>query len=186
MSMIPIFPFFHTPDPGLDIPLDWRWSPISLLAHKIKFYTRQIENNNSSWCALKGQTTPAGWSQDVRFWLETAATQGDFMYSARTLRMIGSARGWIIDQASQVTGIATKASITVLDRLAGLLHQGALASKDLAIDLSLIMRKIFRFLGRPWINGAKLTAAFVRWTLNLLLNVARSFAYRALTSVEFY
>lgn len=186
VSMVPIFPFFHTPDPGRDIPLDWRWLPISLMAHKMKFYTRQMETHDSGWETLKGLPAPDSRAQDLRTWLDTSTGHGDFMFSARMLRMIGLALGWLIDRAMQATGTASKGVITVLDRLAWLLHEGILACRDLKADLVSLIKKIFQFLGRPWTGSIDPTVVLIRWALDLLMSTVRCFAYRSLAGVTFY
>jgi len=124
VSMIPIFPFIHVPDPGPGVDLRWSGSRVSVPAHFMESYIGTV-------------------------------------------------------------GLTLAAGVTVLDQLAWLLCQGALASKEIAERLVSLIGIIFRFLGRPIAAAVSLSVAFVRWVLDLLQSSLRITVHRALNLIPF-
>ena len=184
VTMMPIFPYFHVPQLGLDCPLQWSGSRISFPAHYMESYIRSVADN--SWSGLKQSMAQADWDVRAKRWLESASSGGVLELSARTLWMIMKALQWIIkESAIRVLGTTLAAGVTVLDQLAWLITQGALASMKIANYLKILVERIFRFLGRTTQMIGEITVTFIRWVLDLLFCTLQIATRKALAMIPF-
>lgn len=183
VSMIPIFPYFHIPDGDPGFQLDWPGS-VAVSAHYMENYIRSL--GDTSWGSLKSASASKDLlqNQNIKDWLRSASKDGFLMFSAKVLWMITKALGWILKKvATMAIGSVLTASVTILDRLAWLLYQGALACKEIAESLASLLKIILRFLGRVVSDVANLSMVFIRWVLDLLLGFVRNVAGRAVQAV---
>ncbi len=186
VPMIPLFPFWHLPFGGAGLSIaNSANALVSIDAHLMPpSYIPGVHDR--SWANLGHGGTPANEAQQVKGWLERAAEgKGGFvMGSARLLSMIGRALAWLMAQAGKLVmgsiGVAVAASATVLDQLAWMLGQAAQLSKEVGIQIKGLIGAIFSFLGRKAVQTANVTAAFLRWVLELLFSSLRTLAQRAL------
>jgi pimeloyl-ACP methyl ester carboxylesterase len=184
VSMIPIFPFIHVPDPGPGVQLRWSGSRVSVPAHYMDSYIGTL--GDGGWAGLKASSGESAWAQGIEAWLDSAASGGIVMFSAHTLWMVRNALQWILKKAAiGIVGLTLAAGVTVLDQLAWLLYQGAVASKEIAEGLVSLIRVIFRFLGRPIGAVVNISVAFVRWVLDLLQSSLTATVHRALNLIPF-
>jgi hypothetical protein len=187
VPMIPLFPFLHLPTgPGtaLQVTSDIR-SLVSADAHSMEdSYQKAVAS--LGWNELINASRPrADESRVVKTWLERAAEGqgGMVMGSAKLLSMIGRALSWLLASAGKlvVNGLSASitAGLTLLDQLAWLLTEAAHVSKEFGIALGALIGAIFSFLGRKVVQASQITAAFVRWVLDLLFSALRATASRA-------
>lgn len=183
VSMIPIFPYFHVPDGQPGFQLDWPGS-VAVSAHYMESYIRSL--GDTSWAGLgsASATKDLLLNQNIGDWLSSASNESFLMYSARILRMIAKALEWILKKAAIViSGTILVAGATILDRLAWLLYQGAMACKEIAESLNSLIRIILRFLGRAVSGVANLSMVFIRWALDLLLGFLSGIVSRAMQGI---
>lgn len=180
VSMIPVFPFRHLPDPGQSCHLQWAGARVAVPAHLMQHYEKSL--GDSSWQALKALATQPDMSARVKSWLKSSSGDGAMMLSAKALWMISKALLWLLKESALcVVGGGLTLSFTVLDHLVALLHQGTLASARIAEYLGVLIRRILEFLGRTAETVAKLTATFIRWVLDLLFSTLSAMAHLALS-----
>lgn len=177
VSMIPLFPYAHVPEHGRDLRLAWNGGRVAPAAHMMDTYLASI--GEAAWDGL-ARPAPDPLGEDVRGWLDGAMPRG-IMLSSSAFWGITDALAWLIRKiVACVVGTTFVVGATLLDRLAWVLWQGALASRAIAADAEILMRRILQFLGRGAQAGVSLSVAFVRWVLDLLLNAVSSAAGLAL------
>ena len=181
ISMIPLFPYAHVPNRGRNMRLAWNGGRVAPAAHLMDNYIASIAA--AGWGGLS-QPAAGSLDDDVRAWLDSAAPRSPLL-SASTFWAITDALGWIIRHIhSCVVGTVFVVGATLLDRLAWILWQGALASRAVAADATVLMRRILQFLGRGAQSPVNLSVAFVRWVLDLLFSAVTSAAALALSVVD--
>ncbi|MBI2381990.1 MAG: lipase family protein [Gammaproteobacteria bacterium] len=179
VGMIPIFPYAHTPLLSPVCPLPWEGFCISPGAHSIGRYS-DVLSKAESWRPLRRQPDPTGLEAEVRQWLD-AANGNVLMLSATVFQMINKALFWLLKRSLNiVVGSALTGAVTLLDKLAWLLSQGAAACGEVAAYLRELVQRILRFLGRPLQAGVSLSVAFLRWVLDTLLCTIYGIAHRAI------
>ncbi len=179
VPMVPIFPFLHAPI-GLDgFMLPWDGMNISVNAHFMDNYIESI--GNSTWDGLLRAAPEKGKWESAEAWLAQAGKSGSTvkMYSAKTLWMIMKAMDWILGMIGKTIGTALLVGVTILDRLAQILYQGALASVEVASHVATFIGAVMRFLGRSAVSVGRLTADFIGWVLGLLFSFVSSVAQSA-------
>ncbi|MEN9868033.1 MAG: hypothetical protein RL748_3623 [Pseudomonadota bacterium] len=183
VTMVPIFPFFHVPNDQAQYLIP-SWHGINPFNHMMGKYIPSVEGK--TWANLNEQASKKSWSEQVELWLESAGSNssGIQMYSAKALWMIMKALNWIVGQALHavgvVAGLGALGVVTVLDQLTQILHQGVLESIKIAEWVGSLIAGIMKFLGRTVVAGAKMTANFIRWVLELLFKTLSTMAYMAL------
>ncbi len=180
VSMIPIFPFSHIPVSTSDISLAWPGGLVSPSAHSMEHYMSSV--NNVNWDGLRSSSLSMENSDQIGKWLDSAASQNMLMYSAKFLWMLSKALSWLINKvAGVVIGTALVVTATLVDKLAWILKQGALASIEVAGYVESLMGKILQFLGKSISMVGKITISFIRWVLNLLFKTIQNFASLSLS-----
>ncbi len=179
VSMIPIFPFLHAPLNIEGYMLPWDGMSVSVNAHFMDNYIRSI--GDAGWEGLKRASPDNGRWENIENWLDQAGSQGSSvkMYSAKSLWMIMKAMDWILSLIGKTIGVTLLAAVTILDRLAQVLYQGALASVQVASHVAHLIGAVMRFLGRTVGTGVKLTVDFITWVLNLLFSFISGVAQSA-------
>lgn len=189
VPMVPIFPFQHLPHSqrGLSISNGNRWL-LSFNAHKMQdSYVAGVVGH--TWDSLARATADARVDFNIEGWLGQTSLGGSgvAMGSARLLDMIGRALTWVLARAKDIllagAGTTLAVGVTVLDQMAWLLSRAAAACESIAGHVKTLIGAVFRFLGRTLQKGFSLTAAFLRWCLDLLFTSLRSVALRALSLV---
>lgn len=182
VPMIPLFPFCHLPFDGAGCIIN-STGLINVAAHNMKrSYIPGVRDH--SWATL-ADASRADEEQNVKSWLEQAAEgKGSIlMGSASALTMIGKGLRWLLARLKDLLvgaiGVTLSVSATLLDQLAWLLAKGAAVSKEVAGQVTGLMKAIFRFLGRVTLAVTDLTVGFLRWVLDLLFTSVRTVAERA-------
>ena len=177
---IPLFPFCHVPASlaGYEITA----GPTGLINIRAHFMQHSYIPGvgDLAWQALGTREVPR--EAGVQEWLAQvgSGSGGILMGSASALQMIGKAMAWILGKIASITvGTSLTLGMTVLDQMAWLLSTGAKASVELSMQVSAVIRAIFRFLGRTVVAGASLTTSFIRWVLDLLYTSLAAVVRRA-------
>ena len=87
---------------------------------------------------------------------------------------------WILSLIGKAIGTTLLVGVTILDRLAQVLYQGALGSIKIAGYVADMIAAIMRFLGRTAVTGVSLTVDFISWILNMLFSFIGSVAHSAI------
>lgn len=182
VSMVPIFPYAHTPIGRDEFSLPWNGANISINAHFMANYISSIGEMN--WDGLIRTPGPSSWQQ-AEDWLKDVARNGGTakMLSAGTLWMLMRSIDWIVSiiagGTKVVAGVAALGAVTILDRLAQLLYQGAMTSVRVGTSVMNLMKAILRFLGRTIVATVSLTVQFISWILQMLYGVISQMAQSA-------
>lgn len=187
VPMVPLFPFQHLPHDREGLVATNSFNGlVNFSAHKMAdSYLAGV--NGQGWSALERADEPSG--AKIQSWLaQTSLGHSGFaMGSAKLLHMIGSALRWVLARAKDVlvgaVGTALAVGATVIDQIAWLLSRAAAACESIAAHVKTLVGSIFRFLGRTVQAGVSITAAFLRWSLDLLFTSLRAAALRALSLV---
>lgn len=189
VPMIPVFPFYHVPagQPGISVRNGGR-GLISIDAHLMPSYTQAVaalDWNGMAAAAREAELSPSR----LEAWLDAVAADGGpaIVGSVYALKMIGKVLGWLLSKAGALVvgavGFVLTGAVTLLDHLAWMLHRAAQFSKEVATHVGRLIVAIFRFLGRPIIQGASLTLLFISFVLDLLFRALQGTALRALAAV---
>lgn len=184
VSMVPIFPFAHTPIGRDEYALPWNGASISVNAHFMANYINSV--GQMDWDGLiRTAPGPGNWQQ-AEDWLKEVAKNGGTakMLSAGTLWMLMKSIDWIVSLIAGgtevVAGLTALGAVTVMDRLAQLMYQGALTSVQVGTGVMNLMKAILRFLGRTIVATVSLTVQFISWVLQMLYNVVSQMALTAM------
>ena len=181
VSMIPLFPYAHVPNRGRNMRLAWNGGRVAPAAHLMDNYIASV--GEAGWAGISQPATGL-LDDDVRAWLDTAAPH-TLLLSASTFWAISDALWWLIRNIHAcVIGTVFVVGATLLDRLAWILWQGALASRAVAADATALMRRIMQFLGRGTQSPVNLSVAFVRWALDLLFSTVTGAAALAFAALD--
>jgi pimeloyl-ACP methyl ester carboxylesterase len=184
VPMIPLWPFFHVPfdEEGLAIAKGSSLA-VNPWAHFMSpSYISGVANK--SWENLKVKKPD---DRTIQSWIDAggfSATLG----SGKYLELIGLVMNKLLRDAGMVLkgslGLAGIGIVTVLDTLSCMLSQAAQVSAEMGRGVQMLIGMIFKFLGRTAVTGAQLTAAFLRWVLDLMFNAVRNVAVRALSMIR--
>ncbi|WP_269582088.1 lipase family protein [Roseibium sp. Sym1] len=183
VPMVPIFPFCHIPVGEVAYLLRGPGALVSVSAHFLQSYGKSV-----------GLT---GWSGmpviiHRRFSLDTvddllaqaqSSAIGPAMHSVVVLRLIEKILGLLLEAAGAVIGLTLFGGATVLDKMAAALASMAASSLAAAERVVEFVNVVMRFLGKRLVEtGAKLTTAFLRWLLSMLVAVIGGMALQAIRS----
>lgn len=183
VSMIPLFPFFHAPALSTDITLPWRGCFISSSAHGMDNYISSVRG--TSWGGLRNYSYAMDNGNNIKNWLESAASQHMFMHSSELLWLLAKALNWLIKKISgAVVGTAFTIGMTIVDQLAWILTQGSLASIEVSGYVTSLMARILQFLSKGTHTAEKITVSFVRWVLSMLFTTISNFASLSLNQAR--
>jgi pimeloyl-ACP methyl ester carboxylesterase len=143
VAMVPTWPFFHVPDPGIDYMLP---SPMAVLVyenHYMESYKSSV-GTGKSWHQLH-KARPKDYGQvAVQKWLKS---DGVISLSANTLALMDAALRFVFQKALHVTGISLElvfaSSFTLMDRMAMVLAK----LNDLRVEASEWVRHLMKKMG---------------------------------------
>jgi triacylglycerol lipase len=166
VPMVPIYPFLHVPTLSEGALIGESHGLISISAHFMDNYAPAVENSSWEGLRLRAKTMPL----TIEDLLEQASESVRIPGTGMALHILGRVLGALITQMQIAIGGTITARLTLLDRMAWMLATGAQVSVDLAEKVGRFIQYVFRFLGRVADKGAKLTAEFVGYVLNLLIS----------------
>jgi len=181
VPMVPLHPLRHAPAPGDGVRVRTPHGLVSIDAHLMRAYTSAV--SNQTWPQLSVASRDLEDLLTVDHWIQRATENTRFPGSSYALYALGWALKGLLDMARDQLGAAIVAHMTLLDRLAWLLHRAAEASLALGERLLALMRAVLRFAGRTLAAGATLSAAFISYVLGLLIRPLAAIAHMALERV---
>jgi len=184
VPMIPLWPFFHVAlgEDGLEIGRG-RSLAINPLAHFMKdSYLPAVLGKSWSDLVVKKPD-----ERTVQTWIDSGGL-GATLGSGKYLELIGIVMMKLLRDAGMLVkgtlGLAGIGAVTLLDTLATMLWQAGQVSAEIGRGVTMLIGMIFKFLGRTVGTAVQLTAAFLRWVLDLLFTAVRNVAARALALVR--
>jgi pimeloyl-ACP methyl ester carboxylesterase len=183
VTMVPIYPFFHTPFNTPQYAIGNSIMPICPLQHKIGQYTANARG--ASWESIREAPGKIIIGAEIARWLEAVREGGGVTaFSAETLSMIGKALSWILQQALQASGLGVTYGLTALDYLGYMIERGTTLNRELEENLHTVLNAILRFIGQTAVVGASVTLVFARYVLELLFTTLQRMALNAMSSVR--
>lgn len=182
VSMIPVYPFIHAPMPGEGYRIPYGHGVLSFTAHRIGNYVESTRH--CSWLALKARPNPELGEQALERWL--SSDMPDNPADPSVWERVNAAMGWVLGKISVIflapIQMAVMGGLTLADRIALALRQGAEASEDVGFWVARLMRRIMQLLGIGAIvkTTAELTRELMRWVLTRLIDRMTQMAQRAL------
>ena len=164
VSMVPLWPFTHVPQPGASCNLNGGvFNTFS--AHFMSNYLRSIDGV-TNWESIRKPDTPMPSRQAIEHWL---SAEGAIMLSRQTLRLLGVAIEYIFKTAGiSMQAILGLAGLTVLDKLSYLMHKAYDITKGLTFWVTALIRKILSLFGKTLSKTQNITVEFIRYVFNML------------------
>lgn len=181
VPMVPIFPYVHSPMPGLGHRLDSDQPILSGEAHKMKGYIDSVSGKN--WDGLLRASPLFSHETVIEDWLKSRRNENP--NCSKTFEWVERAILWFV--AKFLSGLISVAQLAVMgvhtfmDKVAWLIAKG-LELKDTVSDMAqLLIHKLMRILGIPKTRvGAKPGKNFLLFLLEALTKRAYELAQKAI------
>lgn len=188
VSMVPLFPFSHVPNPGTVIMLPSTYNAYDFSAHFMQGYVSDV--SGSDWRGLRCAAT--NWlerlDERVQLWLDSGDRNILIHYSGNVMWFLGRALLHIVKLASEVLGAGLQslvtAGFTLLDVLVWLLQRAAQLSARIGTFLGRILSALLNLLGRAAEGARNITAAVLRFMISFLLTGVAGQVFRAIAMVH--
>ena len=168
VSMIPLFPFIHAPQPGGEYYIN-KTLTVNPWAHKMASYTRSLHNVNN-WSAIRNPHPSI--DAHIEQWMNSDETWRYCGLNTHNLGMAMQAIQLIIKdamtQAWNAAGLAATAGITILDQLSLAVSRAAKVSKEKEGMLIKILGRILKMIGLKVGPKQSLTLAFIQYVFRSL------------------
>lgn len=168
VSMIPLFPFIHAPQPGGEYYIN-KTLTVNPWAHKMASYTRSLHNVNN-WSAIRNPHPSI--DAHIEQWMNSDETWRYCGLNTHNLGMAMQAIQLIIKdamtQAWNAAGLAATAGITILDQLSLAVSRAAKVSKEKEGMLMKILGRILKMIGLKVGPKQSLTLAFIQYVFRSL------------------
>ena len=168
VSMIPLFPFMHAPQPGGEYYLN-KTLTINPFDHKMAAYTktmqsvtnwRQIKNPHPSLDVLAEQ-----WLKSDITWRACGLNIHNLGMAMRAIQILIKST---LTQAWNVAGGVTTGGVTILDQLSLAVSQAGKGSKESEGMVMRVLNYILSMLGMHVTPGQSLTLAFIQFVFRSL------------------
>ena len=182
VSMVPLWPFIHVPQPGTECFIDSPGIPW-ITYHAMEKYIGSC--SGKSWDMLRRKEPSINWDAQVEQWLSSS---NPLTFGYHSMVMINKATLFILKKILYSTGIVAQAYIasglTFLDVLAMTLHKGLQLSIEVSGYVQGLMRRILSMLGSAVRVGADITFQFIRWVFMRLIQSVYRLANMAFEMVH--
>lgn len=159
---IPIWPFVHTPDSGVDYYLPSPGLMPGSEYHSMKHYCDSVKEK--SWKTLGAIKAETRTEPSIIRWLKEETA---FRSTLNVIEWLGDALLFVLKKclrgAEWIISASVGTTLTLTDQLAFILHKGIDLSKDLSLWVVRLMKKILRFLGYSLqVDAAEMTFFFIK------------------------
>ena len=185
VPMVPVFPYVHSPLPGLGHRIKSDQLVISGEAHKMKHYVDDVRGK--TWSELERAAPVFNHEKAIKEWLTSNMNQNP--NCPQTFEWLEKAIVWllakVLSRFVHVAQLAIMGIHTFLDKLAWLLAKG-IELKDAAGKwIDLFIKKAMRILGMNAKRyGKKATRSFLRYILEQLSKRAYDLAQKAIRAIR--
>jgi triacylglycerol lipase len=194
VTMVPCFPFVHSPYVHGTYLLDGGLAKISLLQHMMSIGYKSMVNN--SWEQMLSFTRSrqqqlefsmhAGQRPNANYFERLIDTPGA-MLSGRMLKQINMAIHELLSSMGArnllCVGHYRSGSFTVLDQISEMLARYAQASFKRTREVIVVLNAVMAYLGRTAMSVADATMTTIRWVFGLLHASVTSMAIQAVNLV---
>lgn len=182
VSMIPIWPFTHVPQPGSDYFIHSPGIPW-ITYHYMQQYSDSV--SGKAWDILKTKPTNQDSDKEIELWLGSTSP---LLLTYHNMTMVNRAIMYLLKKILYATGIAFQAgiatSLTILDRLAMVLEKGAKAAIEIKSYVEALMRRVLSMMNAAVKVAKDITVEFIRWVLLRLTQTVYNLARMALQAVH--
>lgn len=181
VPMVPIFPYVHSPMPGMGHRIDSDYLITGGEAHKIAKYGKSVKGKQ--WNQLARGLPINNHEDAIREWLNSNRNQNP--NCPKTFEWVERALIWLLAKCFagvvNVLHLAAMGVHTFLDKLAWLLAKAYEIADDALTYVKMFIRKIMRILGVPESRmGKNPTRSFLRYILEALMKRAYELAQAAI------
>lgn len=179
VPLVPIHPFVHSPRKQQGLMVSRGSALFSIDAHFMDSYTPAVDHK--SWDDFKSSRTTIPVHQRVDQLMDRADECVSIPGSSLGLWALGNALKGLIDLAMAVGGIVYAVGATVLDYIAQMLISAIALSKAVGERIIRWIGLVLKFAGKTTVKvGKTVTAVFLRWVLELMLQPLLLMARRAI------
>jgi len=165
VSMIPLWPFLHVPQPGIECFIESPGLVPGITYHKMDKYLVSI-NKAKDWDELRRSEPSDGLDSQIEAWLSSGSP---LTLTTNTIFLVDKALLYILKKILHLTGIVVQGflitGITLLDKLAMALEKAVKISKEVSEYVGSLMKKILRALGILTMDISDLTVDLISWVL---------------------
>ena len=179
VPLLPLWPFAHVSLPAHEVWVGSAALPIHKGAHEMRESYADLVSQRT-WGDLRAASGTSRARREVGYWLDVAERNVQAPGSALGFWALGKAISAILMIVERSVGSLLVGSATVIDGLASLLMNAANLSAEIGTALLRVIELAWRWLGRAALSGVRLTMAFVRYVLELLLRPIAGMARSAL------
>jgi len=184
VSMVPLWPFLHAPQPGVECYLESPGFAPGIEYHKTEKYLQSV-SKAYSWDELKRREPPENLDSQLEAWLNSGSFIG---LTANTIYLANECLLYILKKVLLATGITIQtgliAGLTLMDQLAMALDQAAKISKDISGLVTRYIIKILKALGEFTVDATKLTYDLIKWVLVKFSKAVYELAMQAIRIVH--
>lgn len=165
VPMFPVWPFVHSPTPGLSCYLDSPGSHPGSEYHDMIHYIKSVKDH-SNWDTLHKRHPKTNIEKQVENWLDS---DSPLAFTGNTISMINSAIMYVIKKIA-LAGLqfVIGESANIIDLLAVFLTRAAKLSKDTFMLVKKLMLRIMSALGKSVVKVTDITVGFVKFVLDAL------------------
>jgi len=184
VSMVPLWPFMHVPQPGIECFLESPGFAPGIAYHKTDKYLQSI-GKAQNWDDLRRKEPPESLDTQLETWL---ASDSFVALTANTIHLVSESLRYILKKILLITGIGVQTvlitGLTLLDRIAIALEQAAAISKDISGLIKRFIAKIAKALGIAAVDTGKLSFELIKWLLVKFSRAAYDLAQQAIRIVH--
>lgn len=185
VSMVPLWPFIHVPQPGTECYIDDKATFPWITYHSMEKYIDSVSDYHD-WTDLKKRQPIFSWDNEIDNWLKS---DSPLTFTANTLHLINNAIIYVLKKILNLTGIAIQTSLftgplTILDQIAMTMERAVAVSKEASIYVVGLMKRILSALGHSIAMAKNITRDFIRWVLTMLSQALYRLAYNAIEIVH--
>jgi len=178
VPMFPVWPFVHSPTPGLSCYIDSPGNHPGAEYHDMKYYIKSVKDH-SNWDTLHKRHPKTNIEEQVENWLDS---DSPLAFTGNTIAMINSAIMYVIKKIA-LAGLqfVIGESANIVDMMAAFLTKAAKLTKNTFVLVKKLMIRILTALGRTAAKVKDITVDFVKLVLDALalaLQQATSMAIR--------
>ena len=161
VTMVPTWPFIHLPYNKKEYLLKSDMGALGIKWHFMKNYIGSV--NKDSWDTLSGKRPQQNLTVAAQRWLKS---DGPISLTANTLSLLDASLMYVLKKVFHAVGIsvtiAGSLSLTVLDRLAYILHKSINLGKQLSFWVYRLIKRMMQMLGMKVVDMANLTQSFIK------------------------
>lgn len=194
VTMVPCYPFVHSPYVHGTYLLDGSWAKVSIVQHMLG--TGYNSMTNSTWKQMESLTRGKQQQLENSLYVAQKKDSGYFekwinmpgaMFSGRLLKVINRSIHEMLTQVGAQSLLSVShyrtGSFTVLDQLAEILARYAMATYQRGKQVIGVLNAVMAYLGRSTVAITEASVATIRWVFGLLHASVSTMAKQAIQMV---